>query len=94
MDFPRCALSLRVEKSATIRSTRFKGARQPAFLWEGDRVPIHDGARPFVDEPMIERIVSDIRSCAQCRYAAVKDTVKLADADGFASGRRNGRMSG
>lgn len=53
---------------------------------KGDCVLIHDGARPFVDEPMIERIVSDIR-----RYSAAvagmpsKDTVKLADADGFAS---------
>lgn len=53
---------------------------------EGDCVLIHDGARPFVDEPMIERIISDIQSY----HAAVagmpsKDTVKLADADGFAS---------
>lgn len=51
-----------------------------------DSVLIHDGARPFVDEPMIERIISDIH-----RYGAAvagmpsKDTVKLADADGFAS---------
>lgn len=37
-------------------------APAPAFLWGGDCVLIHDGARPFVDEPMIERIVSDIRS--------------------------------
>ena len=28
---------------------------------EGDCVLIHDGARPFVDEPMIERIGSDRR---------------------------------
>ena len=31
---------------------------------EGDCVLIHDGARPFVDEPMIERIVSDIHGAA------------------------------
>lgn len=53
---------------------------------EGDCVLIHDGARPFVDEPMIERIVSDIRSySAAVAGMPSKDTVKLADADGFAS---------
>ena len=53
---------------------------------EGDCVLIHDGARPFVDDPMIERIVSDIRSySAAVAGMPSKDTVKLADADGFAS---------
>lgn len=53
---------------------------------EGDCVLIHDGARPFVDEPMIERIVSDIRSySAAVAGMPSKDTVKLVDADGFAS---------
>ena len=53
---------------------------------EGDCVLIHDGARPFVDESMIERIVSDIRSySAAVAGMPSKDTVKLADADGFAS---------
>lgn len=53
---------------------------------DGDCVLIHDGARPFVDDAMIERILSDIH-----RYGAAvagmpsKDTVKLTDADGFAS---------
>lgn len=44
---------------------------------EGDCVLIHDGARPFVDEPMIERIVSDIRSySAAVAGMPSKDTVK------------------
>lgn len=52
----------------------------------GDIALVHDGARPFVDEMMIERIISDVRI-----YGAVaagmpsKDTVKLADADRYAS---------
>ncbi len=51
-----------------------------------DCVLIHDGARPFVDEPMIERIVSDIyKYGAAVAGMPSKDTVKLADADGFAS---------
>ena len=53
---------------------------------EDGMVLIHDGARPFVDESMIERIVSDIRSySAAVAGMPSKDTVKLADADGFAS---------
>ena len=44
------------------------------------------GRVPFVDEPMIERIVSDIRSySAAVAGMPSKDTVKLVDADGFAS---------
>ena len=53
-------------------------------MGEGDCVLIHDGARPFVDEPMIERIVSDIRSySAAVAGMPSKDTVKLVDADGI-----------
>ena len=60
------------------------GGKEP--YGEGDCVLIHDGARPFVDESMIERIVSDIRSySAAVAGMPSKDTVKLADADGFAS---------
>ena len=49
-----------------------------------DFVYIHDGARPFVDEPMLERVYADV-----CKYEAcvvgmpVKDTIKIADTDGF-----------
>ena len=49
-----------------------------------DFVYIHDGARPFVDEPMLERVYA-----AVCKYEAclvgmpVKDTIKIADTAGF-----------
>lgn len=51
---------------------------------EDGYVFIHDGARPFVDEPMLERSYADV-----CKYEAcvvgmpVKDTIKIADTDGF-----------
>ena len=63
-----------------------KALEQNLSYGEGASVLIHDGARPFVDEPMIERIQSDIHSCgAAVAGMPSKDTVKLADADGFAS---------
>lgn len=52
---------------------------------EGDYVMIHDGARPLIDNGIISRISEDA-----CRYGACaagmpsKDTVKLADGEGFA----------
>ncbi len=53
---------------------------------EDDIVLIHDGARPFVDDAMIERIVADVRSCgAAVAGMPSKDTVKLSDESGFAS---------
>lgn len=53
---------------------------------EPDYVLIHDGARPLVTPEIIERTLADAR-----RYGAsvagmpVKDTVKLADEEGFTS---------
>ena len=52
---------------------------------ENGYVFIHDGARPFVDEPMLERVYADV-----CKYEAcvvgmpVKDTIKIADEGGYA----------
>lgn len=52
-----------------------------------DIIMVHDGARPFVTEELIERIVS-----AAAEYGAaipaipLKDTVKFADGNGFSAG--------
>ena len=68
------------------------GAERYNSVWNGLQqitekdgfVYIHDGARPFVDEPMLERVYADV-----CKYEAcvvgmpVKDTIKIADTDGF-----------
>ena len=50
-----------------------------------DLVFIHDGARPFVTEEILERTYQDALESGAC-VAAVpsKDTIKLADEEGFA----------
>lgn len=50
-----------------------------------DYVLIHDGARPFVTDEIIGRILSDVRLCGACAAGMPsKDTVKISDAGGFA----------
>ena len=45
-----------------------------------DCVLIHDGARPFVDEEMIERLVKSVKECKTAVAAMPsKDTVKIVD---------------
>ena len=49
-----------------------------------DYVLIHDGARPLVDGEIIARAVDGACSYSACVAAMpVKDTIKVADADGF-----------
>ena len=51
-----------------------------------DIVMIHDGARPFVDRDMIARCLEALKTEKACVAAMPsKDTVKIADADGYAS---------
>lgn len=60
---------------------------------EIDYVLIHDGARPFVSQPIIERTLE-----AVCEYKAcvvgmpVKDTIKIVDEDTFAKETPNRSM--
>lgn len=47
---------------------------------------IHDGARPFVSEEMIERAYQTVEACGACVTGMpVKDTIKIADEEGFAA---------
>ena len=47
---------------------------------------IHDGARPVVSQEIIQRCLDAVRQCDACVAAMpVKDTIKLADEDGFAA---------
>lgn len=47
-------------------------------------VMIHDGARPFVDEKMLERIMFELKRGNACVAAVpVKDTIKMSDKAGF-----------
>lgn len=52
--------------------------------WDCDYVFIHDGARPFVDEPTIERLFDSVqKEMAAVAGMPSKDTVKIADGDGY-----------
>lgn len=45
---------------------------------------IHDGARPFITDEILERAYKDVKKCKACVVGMpVKDTIKLADTDGF-----------
>ena len=53
---------------------------------EGDIVLIHDGARPFADLQMVERLIRDAERYGACTAAMPsKDTIKIADEEGFAA---------
>lgn len=50
-----------------------------------DYVMIHDGARPFVDQEMIERCAKEVELSQACVVGMpVKDTIKIADEQQFA----------
>jgi len=67
------------------------GAERYHSVWNGLQevddegyVFIHDGARPFVDEEILTRAYKDVQKCKACVIGMpVKDTIKLADRDGF-----------
>lgn len=49
-----------------------------------DIVLIHDGARPFVDDAIIVRNINMVKEYGACVTGMpVKDTIKIADAEGF-----------
>ncbi len=51
-----------------------------------DYVLIHDGARPFVDGDIIERVCEAVKEHKACVVGMpVKDTIKIADDNGFAA---------
>ena len=67
------------------------GAERYHSVWNGLQevdddgyVFIHDGARPFIHEEIINRAYKDVQNCKACVIGMpVKDTIKLADSDGF-----------
>ena len=55
-----------------------------AVDWPCDYVFIHDSARPFIDDDTMERLLDEVRISKACIAAVpTKDTVKIADQDGF-----------
>ena len=67
------------------------GAERYHSVWNGLQevdgegyVFIHDGARPFITEEILNRVYKDVQKCKACVVGMpVKDTIKLADQDGF-----------
>lgn len=52
---------------------------------DADYVLIHDGARPFVDQDIIRRCMQEVKIAEACVVGMpVKDTIKIADEDGYA----------
>lgn len=53
---------------------------------QADYVYIHDGARPFVDDGILERANTAVQKYKACVVGMpVKDTIKIADPEGFAA---------
>lgn len=61
-----------------------------AIDWPCDYVFIHDGARPFLDEPTIERLYETVQKTGACVAGMPsKDTVKITDGDGVVESTPN-----
>ncbi len=51
---------------------------------DAEMVLIHDGARPFVDDAIIERNINMVKECGtSVTGMPVKDTIKIADSNGY-----------
>ena len=67
------------------------GAERYNSVWNGlqevddsSYVFIHDGARPFITEEILNRAYKDVEKCKACVIGMpVKDTIKVADREGF-----------
>ena len=60
----------------------FEGLKQTS---DADYVLIHDGARPFVNQDIIRRCMQEVQKYQACVVGMpVKDTVKIADEEGYA----------
>ncbi|SEM49985.1 2-C-methyl-D-erythritol 4-phosphate cytidylyltransferase [Butyrivibrio sp. ob235] len=68
-------------------STRYHSVRLglEAASEDTEAVFIHDGARPFIDDDILERAMNAVKEYGACVVGMpVKDTIKLADENGFA----------
>ena len=60
----------------------FEGLKQAK---DADYVLIHDGARPFINQDIIRRCIDEVQTYQACVVGMpVKDTIKIADEDGYA----------
>lgn len=55
-----------------------------AVSTDADYIFIHDGARPFITQEILKRVLGDVQEKKACVVGMpVKDTIKIADEDGF-----------
>ncbi len=67
-------------------STRYHSVRLGlrAASEDTEAVFIHDGARPFIDDEILSRALEGVNNYGACVVGMpVKDTIKIADEDGF-----------
>ncbi|MCR5657496.1 MAG: 2-C-methyl-D-erythritol 4-phosphate cytidylyltransferase [Butyrivibrio sp.] len=74
---------------ATVQggSTRYHSVRLGLLAASKDTeaVFIHDGARPFIEDAMLERALSAVKEYGACVIGMpAKDTIKIADSEGYA----------
>lgn len=70
------------------------GAERGDSVWNGlqavpeemERVLVHDGARPFVDAAVIDRVLEGARAGGAVAAVPVSDTLKEVDAEGTITG--------
>ncbi len=79
-------ISLKCNKPCTVASggaQRVHSVLNGALAAKSDIIAIHDAARPFVSQNIIERTIKTAALTGACAPAVpVKDTVKIADSDG------------
>ena len=87
------------EQFRKVRSIVAGGAERYLSVWEGLKeagnhdyigadscIFIHDGARPLIDSVILGRCLEDVRRYGACVAGMpVKDTIKIADEEGFAA---------
>lgn len=55
-----------------------------AISWDCDYVFIHDGARPFINDEIIQRAFCEVQISKACVVGMpVKDTIKISDQNGY-----------
>ena len=66
------------------------GAERYDSVWNGLQyasdgyVFIHDGARPFINETILQHVYAEVQTCKACVVGMpVKDTIKVSDEQGF-----------
>ena len=78
------AESNRSERGSESGTGSLRGAVSVAETEGEEYIFIHDGARPFVDQATIERAYQEVRKSKACVVGVpTKDTVKIADDNGF-----------